>query len=202
MNYTFASATILLILITDPIGNIPIFANALQHVSPERRPWVILREVMIAFVLPHSTIPSFLMLQQQFWSIQELHMRIPDVTTTVLINTGATHAELFPLYHTDISLSPQWELRVHSHVLSLNHRANPQCKEVTFHKLTPPWGERHCWNYTTLLLRAIKACWTEDTEKLYSKASSCCSYGITRLNKNQCTNRDLDIGYWFQSKTK
>ena len=51
MNYTFASATILLILITDPIGNIPIFANALKHVAPERRPWVILREVLIAFVL-------------------------------------------------------------------------------------------------------------------------------------------------------
>jgi MarC family membrane protein len=51
MNYTFASATILLILITDPIGNIPIFANALRHIAPERRPWVILREVLIAFVL-------------------------------------------------------------------------------------------------------------------------------------------------------
>ena len=51
MNYTFASATILLILITDPIGNIPIFANALKNVAVERRPWVILREVLIAFVL-------------------------------------------------------------------------------------------------------------------------------------------------------
>ena len=51
MSYTFASATILLILITDPIGNIPIFANALRHVAPARRPWVILREVLIAFVL-------------------------------------------------------------------------------------------------------------------------------------------------------
>lgn len=51
MNYTFASATILLILITDPIGNIPIFANALKHVEPARRPWVILREVLIAFAL-------------------------------------------------------------------------------------------------------------------------------------------------------
>jgi small neutral amino acid transporter SnatA (MarC family) len=35
MSYTFASATILLILITDPIGNIPIFANALKPVAPE-----------------------------------------------------------------------------------------------------------------------------------------------------------------------
>ncbi len=51
MNYTFASATILLILITDPVGNIPIFANALKHVAPDRRPWVILREVLIAFLL-------------------------------------------------------------------------------------------------------------------------------------------------------
>lgn len=51
MNYTFWSATILLVLITDPIGNIPIFANALKHVSPERRPRVILREILIAFVL-------------------------------------------------------------------------------------------------------------------------------------------------------
>jgi len=51
MNYTFASATILLILITDPVGNIPIFASALKHVAPARRPWVILREVLIAFVL-------------------------------------------------------------------------------------------------------------------------------------------------------
>ena len=51
MNYTFLSATILLILITDPIGNIPIFANALKHVAPDRRPWVILREIFVAFVL-------------------------------------------------------------------------------------------------------------------------------------------------------
>ncbi|GAB4396277.1 MAG: MarC family protein [Rhodoferax sp.] len=51
MQYTFASATILLILITDPIGNIPIFANALKGVPAARRPRVILREVMIAFAL-------------------------------------------------------------------------------------------------------------------------------------------------------
>ena len=51
MTYTFASATILLLLITDPFGNIPIFANALKNVAPQRRPWVILREVLIAFGL-------------------------------------------------------------------------------------------------------------------------------------------------------
>ena len=51
MGYTFASATILLLLITDPFGNIPIFANALKNVPAQRRPLVILREVTIAFGL-------------------------------------------------------------------------------------------------------------------------------------------------------
>ena len=51
MQYTFLSATILLVLITDPIGNIPIFANALRPVAPERRARVILREILIAFAL-------------------------------------------------------------------------------------------------------------------------------------------------------
>ncbi len=51
MNYSFVSATILLLLITDPFGNIPIFANALKSVAPARRPLVILREVLIAFAL-------------------------------------------------------------------------------------------------------------------------------------------------------
>ena len=51
MGYTFASATVLLLLITDPLGNIPIFVNALKGVAPERRMRVILREVLIAFLL-------------------------------------------------------------------------------------------------------------------------------------------------------
>lgn len=51
MEYTFASATVLLLLITDPFGNIPIFVNALKHVSAARRPWVIVREVSIAFTI-------------------------------------------------------------------------------------------------------------------------------------------------------
>jgi MarC family membrane protein len=49
MEHTFASATILLLLITDPVGNIPIFASALQRVTRNRRVWIILRENLIAF---------------------------------------------------------------------------------------------------------------------------------------------------------
>ena len=68
MNYTFASATILLVLITDPVGNIPIFANALKHVAPQRRPWVILREIMIAFVL----LLTFMFVGQRFLEVMNL----------------------------------------------------------------------------------------------------------------------------------
>jgi len=68
MNYTFASATILLILITDPIGNIPIFANALKPVAPERRARVILRVVLIAFVL----LLTFMFVGESFLRVMNL----------------------------------------------------------------------------------------------------------------------------------
>ncbi|WP_216796683.1 MarC family protein [Candidatus Vallotia tarda] len=51
MQYTFLSVTVLLILITDPLGNIPLFINVLRNVALERRPKVILREVAIAFII-------------------------------------------------------------------------------------------------------------------------------------------------------
>lgn len=51
MKQDFLSATILLILITDPLGNIPLFVSALARVAPERRLRVILRECAIAFVV-------------------------------------------------------------------------------------------------------------------------------------------------------
>jgi len=51
VEYTFLSATVLLILITDPLGNIPLFISCLRGVSPKRRTAVILREVAIAFAI-------------------------------------------------------------------------------------------------------------------------------------------------------
>lgn len=68
MNYSFASATILLILVADPIGNIPIFANALKPVPPRRRPWVIVREVLIAFVV----LLAFMFLGERFLQLMGL----------------------------------------------------------------------------------------------------------------------------------
>jgi small neutral amino acid transporter SnatA (MarC family) len=51
VEYTFLSATVLLILITDPLGNIPLFISCLRGVAPKRRTVVILREVAIAFAI-------------------------------------------------------------------------------------------------------------------------------------------------------
>ena len=48
---TFTSAVILLVLVVDPIGNIPLFASMLSRVDPVRRTRVILRECAIAAVV-------------------------------------------------------------------------------------------------------------------------------------------------------
>ena len=49
MDTSFLSATILLVLITDPLGNIPFFIASLRKVRPERRRIVVVRECLIAF---------------------------------------------------------------------------------------------------------------------------------------------------------
>jgi len=51
MQQTFLSAVILLILITDPLGNVPVLLSLLKNVRPERRAKVILRECAIAFFI-------------------------------------------------------------------------------------------------------------------------------------------------------
>ena len=84
MNYTFVSATILLVLITDPIGNIPIFANALKHVAPQRRAFVILREVLIAFAL----LLAFMFIGERFlrlMNLSELSLQIAGGVILFLI---------------------------------------------------------------------------------------------------------------------
>jgi MarC family membrane protein len=84
VTYTFVSATILLLLITDPLGNIPIFANALRHVAPERRAFVILREVLIAFLL----LMAFMLVGDGFlrvMNLSELSLQIAGAVILFLI---------------------------------------------------------------------------------------------------------------------
>jgi len=48
MAISFASAVVLLLLVTAPIGNIPLFVSLLRQVDPKRRVRVIVRECAIA----------------------------------------------------------------------------------------------------------------------------------------------------------
>ncbi|ARL03505.1 MarC family protein [Burkholderia pseudomallei] len=75
MESNFLSATVLLILITDPLGNIPLVIAALRDVPRERRVKVILREVAIAFVI----LLFFMVVGDRFlrmMSLTDLSLRI------------------------------------------------------------------------------------------------------------------------------
>jgi MarC family membrane protein len=51
MQTTFLSAVILLLLVADPLGNIPLFVAALRNVEPRRKVFVVVRECLIAFTI-------------------------------------------------------------------------------------------------------------------------------------------------------
>ena len=51
MDSSFVSAVVLLLIVCDPFGNIPIFVSALRDVPRERRRAIILRECLIAFAV-------------------------------------------------------------------------------------------------------------------------------------------------------
>src|SRR5437867_5941775 len=54
---SFASAVVILLLVTDPIGNIPLFVSLLRHVAPKRRVRVIVRECAIALAVLLICVP-------------------------------------------------------------------------------------------------------------------------------------------------
>lgn len=72
---TVLSATLLILLVLDPVGNIPFFVTALQRVPPERRRWVMVRELLIAlgalvvFLFAGSRMLALLRIEQPSLSI-------------------------------------------------------------------------------------------------------------------------------------
>lgn len=84
MEHSFASATILLLLITDPLGNIPVFVNSLRSVAPERRARVIVREVFIAFAI----LLAFMFAGQSFlraMNLSDISLQIGGAVVLFLI---------------------------------------------------------------------------------------------------------------------
>ncbi|PPI87844.1 antibiotic transporter [Candidatus Pantoea edessiphila] len=69
------SVTILLLLIMDPLGNLPIFMSILKYIEPKRRQIILIREMIISliiillFLFSGETILNFLNLRTESVSI-------------------------------------------------------------------------------------------------------------------------------------
>lgn len=68
------SATITLILVMDPLGNVPFFLSVLNKVEKKRRQWIILRESFIAFII----LALFLFFGQ--YVLDGMHISQPALT--------------------------------------------------------------------------------------------------------------------------
>lgn len=65
---TFLSAFVLLLLVTDPFGSLPIFVSLMKRVPPARRRTVVLREISVAFCV----LFAFMLFGRQFLQVMHL----------------------------------------------------------------------------------------------------------------------------------
>lgn len=84
MEGNFISAVVLLLLVCDPFGNVPIFISALRDVPSERRRRIILRECLIAF----AVLTVFVFVGQPFLDLlglSELSLQIGGAVVLMLV---------------------------------------------------------------------------------------------------------------------
>jgi MarC family membrane protein len=81
MDHSFLSALILLLLVLDPFGSLPIFIPLMRAVPPERRTRVALREVGIAF----GVLLAFMFLGEGFLRVMHLSERSLEVAGGVIL---------------------------------------------------------------------------------------------------------------------
>ena len=81
MDHSFASALILLLLVLDPLGSLPIFISVMRGVAPPRRTRVAVREVGIAFV----ALLAFMLGGQGFLTVMRLSERSLEVAGGVIL---------------------------------------------------------------------------------------------------------------------
>ncbi|MFN3566878.1 MAG: MarC family protein [Burkholderiaceae bacterium] len=84
MDGNFVSAVLLLLLVCDPFGNVPIFISALRDVPHENRRRVILRECLIAFIV----LTAFVFVGQPFLDLlglSELSLQIGGAVVLMLV---------------------------------------------------------------------------------------------------------------------
>jgi MarC family membrane protein len=81
MTHSFLSAFILLLLVLDPFGSLPIFIPVMRTVPAERRRWVALREVAIAF----AVLCLFMFFGEAFLRVMHLSERSLEVAGGVIL---------------------------------------------------------------------------------------------------------------------
>ena len=81
MDHSFVSAFVLLLLVLDPFGSLPIFISVLKGVPPERRTRVAIREVLIAFCV----LLAFMVAGQGFLNLMHLSERSLEVAGGVIL---------------------------------------------------------------------------------------------------------------------
>lgn len=81
MNHDFLSALVLLLLVLDPFGSLPIFISVLKGVAPERRRIVALRETAIAF----AVLAVFMVAGQSLLQLMRLSERSLEVAGGVIL---------------------------------------------------------------------------------------------------------------------
>jgi MarC family membrane protein len=81
MDHSFVSAFILLLLVLDPLGSLPVFIPIMRGVPRERRTWVALREVGIAF----GVLVAFMFLGGGFLEVMHLSERSLEVAGGVIL---------------------------------------------------------------------------------------------------------------------
>ena len=81
MDHSFVSAFVLLLLVLDPFGSLPIFISVLKGVPPERRTRVAVREVLIAFCV----LLTFMFAGQGFLNLMHLSERSLEVAGGVIL---------------------------------------------------------------------------------------------------------------------
>ena len=81
MDHSFLSAFVLLLLVLDPFGSLPIFISVLGGVEPQRRTRVALREVAIAF----AVLMAFMVGGQAFLDLMRLSERSLEVAGGVIL---------------------------------------------------------------------------------------------------------------------
>jgi MarC family membrane protein len=81
MDHSFISALVLLLLVLDPFGSLPIVISVMRNVAPDRRSRVVLRETAIAFAM----LLGFMLAGQGFLKLMHLSERSLEVAGGVIL---------------------------------------------------------------------------------------------------------------------